>query len=295
MSKLRRCKVQAGEGAHGAQAGNAKCIFCEKDHKTTKEEPLANHTYTRDDDALTSNGRTFIKGDEERSYVYPRDDNGGFVSPLEPPTWDAKTIFKTYKTKKGATRRYAEKYQPPPIVGWIAAPHHMVAICCMNGTNKLPGVPQANPWAHRGNYDISNGGNCIFLPSSASQFYVAYYYWKVRKTGRALQGHLGAHRKVYFETVWDRLEKMVRDLARVGLCEKTENEDDKDAVARKVCAKVDSLQAFLFARLASLRPEEKYKLGAESYIEIPAEDEEFGAPTGLEEQLQPYETLPKWY
>ena len=46
--------------------------------------------------------------------------------------------------------------------------------------------------------------------------------------------------------------------------------------------------------MASLNPEEDFKLGAESYIEIPGKDEEFHAPDGVVLNLQePYEILPE--
>jgi hypothetical protein len=44
-----------------------------------------------------------------------------------------------------------------------------------------------------------------------------------------------------------------------------------------------------------VKPEDSFKLGAESYIEIPDETEEFAVTQGVLDNLQPYETLPKWY
>ncbi|HEX5462143.1 MAG TPA: AHH domain-containing protein [Steroidobacteraceae bacterium] len=288
--------TEAGESVGvGLASQDEDCIFCHKKHKEEEEKKLDDYTYTRNDKALTSSGRGFIKGDDSRAAFYPRDEQGGFVSPLAEPEWSDDVIFKTYKTKSGKDRTHAEKYQPPPIKGWIAAPHHMIAVCCMNGENGLPGVPKVNPWAHKGDYDINRGSNCIFLPSSASQFFVAYYYWKVRGTGRALQGHLGAHRKAYFETVWDRLEKIVRDGAKSGWCTDTDDEEAKKALAKKVVDQLTLLEAFLFRKLSALQPEEPFKLGAESYIAIPEESEPFAVPAGVSQQLQPYETLPKWY
>jgi len=170
-----------------------------------------------------------------------------------------------------------------------------VAICCLNGENGLTSKPKANPWAKKGSYDVNNGGNCIFLPSSASQFYVAYYYWKVRGTGQALQGHLGAHRKEYFETVWQKLEKLVMDLADSGFCDETESADKKDELAREVVVSITELQGYLFRKIASLAPEEPYRLGAQSYIAIPDAAHEFEVPPGVEAGLQgDYETLPKY-
>ena len=272
-----------------------KCIFCHKNHKEKREEELNPHEYKRKDDQLTANGRAYIKADSQRSRYYPKNDDGNFVSPLEEPEWSEDVIFKTYKTKSGKMRPYQSKYQLPPIKGWIAAPHHMNAICCMNGTNGLPGVPNVNPWAHQGGYDVNNGGNCIFLPSSASQFFVAYYYWKVRKTGQALQGHLGAHRKIYFETVWDRLEKIVRYLAKMKWCMDTSTDDKKNELVEKVMFRIDKLQTWLFFKISALKPDKAFKLGAKSYIQIPDESEEFGVPEGVIDRLQPYETLPEWY
>lgn len=276
-------------------AGTEKCIFCQSSHKNRKEDDLPEYTFTRNDEALTTNGRAFIKGDPDRNRVYPRDDSGAFVSPLEPPAWSADVIFKTYQTKGGQTRPHAEKYQPPPIKGWIAAPHHMIAVCCMNGTNGLAGVPKVNPWAHSAGYDINRGDNCIFLPSSASQFFVAYYYWKKRGTGQALQGHLGAHRKIYFETVWDRLEKLVRDGNKAQWCTDTASEDKRKEIEAKVLEQLTTIASWLFRKLSALKPDENFKLGAESYIEIPDASEPFAVPAGVTEQLQPYETLPNWY
>jgi len=274
--------------------GTEECILCHEGHKDKKEDKLPDHTFERNDDALTQNGRVFIKS-SGRSEYYPRDDDNAFVSPLNDAKWPADEIFNSYTTKKGTKINYAEKYQRPPIKGYIAAPHHMVAICCMNGTNGLAGVPKVNAWVHRGGYDINNGGNCIFLPSSASQFYVAYYYWKVRGTGQALQGHLGAHRKMYFETVWDHLERIPRLFASVGICYSTEDDEQKDSTAAAIVDEVHGLEALLFHKLTSLKPEERYRLGAESWIEIPDESAEFHVPAGVPENLQSYEILPVWY
>ncbi|MFY2563151.1 hypothetical protein ACN469_36485 [Corallococcus terminator] len=49
-----------------------------------------------------------------------------------------------------------------------------------------------------------------------------------------------------------------------------------------------------FGKLAALKPEENYRLGAESYIEIPDESQDFHVPQGVMDNLLPYETLPKW-
>jgi len=210
------------------------------------------------------------------------------------PRWSEDEIFRTYTTSKGRQVRHAEKYQSPPIRGYIAAPHHMIAICCLNGTNKLPGVPKVNPWAKKGGYDANNGGNCIFLPSSASQFYVAYYYWKVRHTGQVLQGHLGAHRKAYFETVWDHLERIPRLFRAAGLCASTEDEEQRNALAKKGVEHLHRLEGTLFQKIAALKPEEKYRLGAKSWIELPEESEPLDVPPGVTANLQPYEILPTW-
>jgi hypothetical protein len=279
-----------------AVAGTEKCPFCGDKHKEKKEKALPPATFSRDDDALTSAGRTFIKGDTIRSQYYPKDEDGNWVSPLAAADWDAETTFSTYMAG-GKKRARAEKYQPPPIKGWIAAPHHMVAICCMNGTNKLPGKPKANPWAKKGSYDINNGGNCIFLPSSASQFFVAYYLSRVRQTGRPLQGHLGAHRKEYFQEVWSRLERMVRLLKAEKLCDETESEADKDEIAKVVVEELQLLQGTLFLQLAARAPQKAFMLGAKTYIEIPDDSVDMKI---VRAKIQPflqqgYETLPKWY
>ncbi|QSI77587.1 AHH domain-containing protein [Niveibacterium microcysteis] len=292
--------TQIGEGvAVGLvldEPGDKKCIFCGEDHQKKEQEPLPPETFTRNDDALTQAGRSYIKGDADRSCYYPKDASGAWVSPLEPPAWDDQTIFKTY-LKGGKTSARAEKYQPPPIKGWIAAPHHMVAVCCMNGTNKLPRKPKVNPWAKKGAYDINGGGNCIFLPSSASQFFAAYYLARSRGTGRPLQGHLGAHRKIYFETVWAMLERTVRLLKAEGFCDKTEEPADKDAIARAVVEEMHVTEATLFRKLAARQPEDAFRLGAESYIEIPPDDVDINVARA---QIAPflqgaYETLPEWY
>ena len=276
-------------------AGTEQCIFCHSKHKEEKERKLPKHTFQRDDDALTESGRAFIRRSSRRSKYYPRDESGGFVSPLTEAVWPEDQAFKTY-LRRGRRIRHAEKYQPPPIHGYIAAPHHMLAICCMNGTNDLPHVPAVNPWAKKGGYGINNGGNCIFLPGSASQFFVAYYLWKVRGTGRALQGHLGAHRKTYFTGVWKRLQYLSVQGKRAGWCNETESEDDKEKLAKRVEAKLHDLEAVLFDNLAALQPSDEFKLGAESYIAIPAEEEEFHVPADVRANLQrPYEILPKWY
>ena len=297
MKEFKVTDIGEGVSVSIISEGDEKCIFCQEDHKEEKEESLPQHKYKpeRNDEALTRNGRSFIKNDEKFSKYYPKDEEGNFVSPLENAEYSEDFIAQTYKTSSGNERAYASKYQAPPIHGWIAAPHHMIAICCMDGDNKLPAVPKLNPWAKKGNYDVNNGGNCIFLPSSASQFYVAYYYWKIRGTGQALQGHLGAHRAEYFKTVWDRLELIVRNGRKVKWCAVTKDEEDINELAKKVIDKMEKLQTSIFHKLAKLKPEEKYKLGAESYIEVPDESAEFAVPEGVEDRLQPYETLPKWY
>jgi hypothetical protein len=253
-------------------------------------------TFDRNDDALTSAGRSFIKGNSQRSSCYPKDANGAWVSPLEAPTWDAATTFSTYLSHGKALMR-AEKYQPPPVKGWIAAPHHMVAVCCMNGTNKLPRKPKLNPWAQHGSYDINGGGNCIFLPSSASQFFVAFYLARMRSTGRPLQGHLGAHRKAYFETVWAMLERTVRLLKAEGMCDKTTDDADKDTIAKAVAEELHVLEGIIFTKVAATQPEENFRLGAASYIEIPDDTEGVAAVRArVAGFLQAsYEVLPAWY
>lgn len=273
-----------------------ECILCHKKHKAQKEEKLGNVQFSRDDGSLTKNGRAFIKADSLRRILYPKNEEGEYVSPLAEPSWSGEQLFNTYKTQgSGRSRRHGYKYQPPPIHGYIAAPHHMVAICCMNGEKGLPGVPRVNPWASKAGYDINGGGNCIFLPSSASQFYVAYYCWKVRGTGRALQGHLGGHRKEYFEEVFRRLELIVDNVNKAGLCTSTSTEEDKKTLADKILSKLRALEQLIFGKLAALKPEENYRLGAESYIEIPDESQPFHVPKGVMDNLLPYETLPKWY
>ncbi len=284
---------QLGEGAGAALT--EECIFCHQGHKSEEEEKLDTHDFPRSDDTLITNGRAFIKGDSVRSQFYPRDENGKFVSPLEDASWskEAEKRFRTYR-RGGRKIRRAEKYQSPPIEGYIAAPHHMIAICCMNGKQKLPSKPRVNPWAFEGGYDINNGGNCIFLPSSASQFFLAYYYSRVRGTGRPLQGHLGAHRKQYFRTVWDKLE-MIAVLGRQAKrCDETSGANNKKELADWVKKRLERLELFLFGKLANRKPEEPYRLGAQSYIEIPEEEEDFRVPPGVEAMLQkPYETLPE--
>ncbi|NTV95172.1 MAG: hypothetical protein HGA75_07100 [Thiobacillus sp.] len=290
--------TQLGEGvAVGVVLdGDKKCIFCGGDHQQEQQDPLPPATFNRDDDALTQAGRSFIKGDPDRSHFYPKDEAGNWVSPLVAPEWDEATTFKTY-LKGGRTISRAEKYQPPPIKGWIAAPHHLVALCCMNGTNKLPGKPKANPWAKRGGYEINWGGNCIFLPSSASQFFVAYYLALKRNIGKPLQGHLGAHRKIYFETVWSMLERTVRLLKAEGFCDKTDSDADKDVIAKAVVDEIKILEKTIFGKVASRSPEKNFRLGGDSYIEIPDDTVDINvARAQIAPYLQvPYETLPEWY
>jgi hypothetical protein len=290
MSELGELANQAA-GASGDKA----CIFCGEQHKQKEEHKPANHTFPRKDVILTREGRAYIKTDPLRSSVYPKDEAGNFVSPLEEPRWPEDHIFKTYKSSNsGRTRRYPREYQSPPILGYVAEPHHMVAVCCMNGTNRLPAVPRVNPWAFKAGYDINGGKNCIFLPSSASQFYVAYYYWKVRKTGQALQGHLGNHRKEYFEEIWNRLEQMAEQVYENQWCADTSTDEKQRELADRLKEQLHILETTVFSKLAALRPEENFRLGAETYIEIPNEALPFQVPAGVQERLMPYETLPQW-
>jgi A nuclease family of the HNH/ENDO VII superfamily with conserved AHH len=277
------------------EPGDKKCIFCGKSHQKKAKRALPDHTYQRNDDSLTAAGRTFIKGDAKRSGYYPKDEGGRWVSPLEAPEWDEDTTFKTY-LRNGKKIAHAEKYQEPPIKGWVAAPHHMVAVCCMNGENGLPGKPKSNPWAKKGGYDINGGGNCIFLPSSASQFFVAYYLARKRGTGKPLQGHLGAHRKVYFETVWSKLERLVRAMQEDGWCEDIDDDAKQDKLAKAVVKELHLLEAQLFVKVAARRPDPAFQLGADSYIEIPDDDVAMKLVRAkIAPFLQaPYETLPKW-
>lgn len=101
--------MQIGEGIQLSLEfpGNELCIFCRQNHKENKEEKLPEHTFQRNDETLTSSGRTFIKADSERLIYYPRDDVGNFVSPLEAPEWSQDTIFNTYRTKSGQVRKHA--------------------------------------------------------------------------------------------------------------------------------------------------------------------------------------------
>jgi hypothetical protein len=288
---------ELGEGVSPALgAPNDKaCIFCGEQHKPKEEQKPAPHTFPRKDRILERNGRAYIKTDPLRSHIYPKDAAGSFVSPLEPPQWPEEHIFKTYKSSNsGTTRRHPREYQAPPILGYVAAPHHMIAVCCMNGTYGLPAVPRVNPWAFKADYDINGGKNCIFLPSSASQFYVAYYYWKVRKTGRALQGHLGNHRKEYFEEIWNRLEQMAEQIFENGWCSDTSSSEQQKELAARLKDMLHALETTAFVQLSALRPAENFKLGAETYIEIPDESLPFHVPKGVMEHLMPYETLPQW-
>jgi hypothetical protein len=277
--------------------GTEKCIFCHQAHKPKKQRKLSDSKYSRNDETLIKNGRTFIKSDESRYKYYPTDDAGNFVPPLEDAAWRGNTNFKKYQTSSGQTKAHAEKYQPPPIIGYIAAPHHMVAVCCMNGENKLPSVPKLRPWAKRGKYDINGGSNCIFLPSSASQFFVAYYYMKKRRTGKALQGHLGAHRKKYFIKVWEDLEQIVKNKKKAGLCNTTDKKQDKDKIAEEVKKSLHRKENHYFQKLAARQPDEDFKLGAESYIAVPSSRESVVSVRARVRAFlqQPYETLPRWY
>lgn len=281
------------EGSTGGGAGNKPCIFCGNNHKKKKEEELPEAEFGRKDNALIKAGRAFIKGEESRAKCYPKKEDGSFMSPLVAPTWPAEQIFKTY-VRSGQRRNRAAKYQTPPEHGYIAAPHHMISICSMNGAKKLPGKPRVNPWASKAEYDINGGGNCMFLPSSASQFYVCYYYEKVKKTGRALQGHLGGHRKIYFETVWDLLNIVAENGNAAGWCEDTESEDKKQEIANEVKKELKMTETFLFRNLAARQPSKEFRLNAKKYIEIPNEDVDFDTPPDVERSLKkPYETLPE--
>lgn len=279
------------DGATAPAVGIEKCILCGQNHKPSKQRKLPSKQFPRLDDTLTANGRTYIKGDAARSRHYPRDDKGKFVSPLADAEWSADVIFKRYRRGRKLVA-HAEKYQLPPIAGYIAAPHHMVALCCMNGKNGLT-LPAVNAWANKAGYDINSGRNCIFLPSSATQFFVAYYYAKVRGTGAALQGHIGGHRKQYFKTVWDFLERIPRVLFSAGKCKDTSTEDRIKELAAEVERIIHTYEDFFFQKLAARRPEEKYRLGAESYIEIPDEDDDFAVPAGVRDVREKYEPRPE--
>lgn len=279
------------DGATAPAVGVEKCILCGQNHKPEKQEELPTKEFSRDDDSLTANGRIYIKGDEGRSRHYPQDENGKFVSPLAPAEWSADVIFKRYR-RGGKLIARAEKYQLPPIKGYIAAPHHMVALCCMNGKNGLT-MPKVNAWVNKSGYDINSGRNCIFLPSSATQFFVAYYYAKVRGTGTPLQGHIGAHRKVYFQTVWDFLERIPRILFSAGKCKDTSTEEEIKKLAAEIERIVHTYEDFFFQKLAARKPEDKFRLGAQSYIEIPDEDEPFAVPAGVHDVREKYEPRPE--
>lgn len=282
-------------GTGAGPAGTEECILCGQKHKQKKEQKPSNHTFPRKDRILEKNGRAYIKSDPLRSQVYPKDEAGNFVSPLEAPQWSEDYVFTTYQSSNsGKTRRHPREYQAPPILGYIAAPHHMIAVSCMNGTHGLPAVPRINPWAFKADYDINGGKNCIFLPNSASQFYVAYYHWKVLKTGQALQGHLGNHRKEYFEEVWNRLEQLADQTYENNLCEDTSTDEKQKELSMILLDSLHALETDVFVKLAAVQPEENFKLGAESYIEIPDESLPFHVPAGVQERLLSYETLPQW-
>jgi HNH/ENDO VII superfamily nuclease len=266
-----------------------KCILCGQVHKHKKENPLPTEKFKRLDDTLTDNGRTYIKKTAGRAAYYPKADDGKkFVSPLEAPDFGKNFVYNTYLRGGKKTRR-AEKFQLPPIRGYIAAPHHMIALQCMNGGKDVPKMPRVNAWAQKAKYDINGGQNCIFLPSSATQFFVAYYYWKVRKTGSALQGHIGGHRKIYFKTVWDNLERIPRDVQSEGLCKDTSTEEKRKKLAEEIEVYLHDYEDIFFEKLAAMKPDDEYRLNAESYIKIPAKSAAFGKPEGYEDTRKDYE------
>jgi hypothetical protein len=88
---------------------------------------------------------------------------------------------------------------------------------------------------------------------------------------------------------------MVRDLSKLWACFDTEDEDKKKSLVEEVLEKLGDLEKLLFHKIAAMKPAEEFRLGAESYIEIPDESDPLHVPSGVVESLQPYETLPKWY